>query len=106
MAEAAGADRMAVGVLRDVVNDVVIVRGTDPGRNVVEVERVPDFPGDNVVGAGGVAAHTEGAHDFALAVVQSQPAPQHLPPPDFFAYHPSIALASQLQRSPYAYPSP
>src|SRR5882672_9346374 len=65
MAPTAGADRMPVCVRRDIEDDVVIMCRADAAGNIVQVERMADLPGDDVVRAGSVAAHTEGAHDVA-----------------------------------------
>src|SRR6266536_2518320 len=78
MAKAAGAHRMSVRVGRKVIDDVVVVGRADPGRHIVEIQGVTDLPGDDVVGAGGIPAHAQAAHDLALLVVEGQAAAKHV----------------------------
>jgi hypothetical protein len=56
---------MPIGVGRNVMNHIVVASGTHAGGNVVQIQRVPNFPGHDVIRAGRVAAYTNGAEQFA-----------------------------------------
>jgi hypothetical protein len=79
MSETPGAaPRPAVRVGNDVEDDVVGPRGitadSSHAKQEVEVQQVPDPPGDVVVGARRVAAGAQSPHDPSVGVVESQPA--------------------------------
>src|SRR5882672_8162603 len=66
MPEAAGAvARPAIGIRRDIIDDVVgtlgIAGDAADARQMIEVEIVAEPPADVVVGTGGVAAHPDSA---------------------------------------------
>src|SRR4051794_32647764 len=82
VAEAGGA--FAVGA--EVVDDGVLAVRVDAGRHPVELQRLPDSPGDVVVGAGGIAADAEPA-DHAAFVVEGEPAAEHDHAADALADH-------------------
>src|SRR5262249_5016087 len=56
-----GTDGVPICIRCVIVDDVILVRGSDSARYIVKVQPVPDFPGDNVIGAGGVAADADGS---------------------------------------------
>src|SRR5688572_24797962 len=78
------ADRMIPSAGR-VMNQIVVAGGADPSGDIDQVERVPEFPGDNMVGAGGVAAEADRADKFAGCVVEGQSAAEYVYPADFLA---------------------
>src|SRR5918994_1042663 len=55
----------------DVVGVAVRVR---PGRHVVQIECMPQLPGNDVVGAGGVTAHAQPSQQPVVSRVQGKPA--------------------------------
>src|ERR1700730_5666236 len=66
--------RAAVGVRRDVENDVVGMRSIsaryDAERSqMVKVENVANAPGDEMIGTRGIAAHADGADFFAAVTI-------------------------------------
>lgn len=73
MAESARAD-----IADAVVDDVVTGRfGQYAGRHVVQLQRVPDLPGDDVVGARGVATDADAADEVRVGV-EREPATEHV----------------------------
>ena len=66
--------RMAGGIDDDVVNDVVITGRADPGGHVVEIQRMANLPGDNVVGGGSVAADPDRSEQRAVRGIKREAA--------------------------------
>src|SRR5437899_2268748 len=56
-------------------------------RPKVEHQPVPELPRDVVVGAGGITADAHRADQLAAGVVERQPAPEDIDPPDALADH-------------------
>ena len=69
MAPTARALGMAVGVFGDVMNHIVVARRAHSGRDVIEIQGVAQLPRDDVIGARGVAAQTNGADQFSSSIV-------------------------------------
>src|SRR6185369_2315161 len=90
--------RMAAGVDDDVVDNVVIAGRTDPGRYIVQVQRVANLPGDDVIGAGSVTADADGAEQRAVGVVKRQPATKDIHAADFLADQRVVRLAVVFRR--------
>ena len=78
MAEALGAHRVAVGVRGDVLDHVVRTARSYARRHSVEIQQVPHFPRDYVIGAGCIPADAEGTYQFAERGVQRQAAPEYV----------------------------
>ena len=76
--------RTGGGIALHVEDDVVVPGGADADRHVVQSQRVPHLPGHHVIGAGGIAAHTQAAQEIALTVIEAQ-----TPSGDVDAPHPS-----------------
>src|SRR4030095_10985859 len=83
--EALLALRVAVRILGNVVNDIVIARGAHTRRHIVQVGSVAELPSDEVMVRGSIATHANGAHELALARVQGEPAAEHVHSADFSA---------------------
>jgi len=96
VAEAAGAHGMQVRVGGNIKDDIVVAGGADAAGDIVEVQAMADFPGDDVVGAGSVAANTEGADDFAGGIVEGEAAAKDVHAADFAADHRIVVLAVVL----------
>src|SRR5690606_29968644 len=75
--------------------DIVIAGRADAGRYEVELERVAELPGDDVVGAGGVPAHADGADQRAVLVIQAQPAAENVHAADRLADH-RVVMATEV----------
>src|SRR6266850_1157035 len=99
MAPSAGAPGMAVGVLGNIMHHIIIMRGANAARNVIQIQRVPDFPGDDVVGAGSVAADAYGAEQFSRQIIQGESTAKHIDPADFFTNQRIVLLAIISRRT-------
>ena len=80
MAPAAG----ALAVV-DVDDHVVIARGADAAGDVVEIQRVAQFPGDDVICHRAVARQAEAAEQDAIGAVQRQAAAKDIDAADALA---------------------
>ena len=69
MTPTAGALGMAVGVFGNIMHHIVITGGADARRDIIQIQRVPNFPGDDVVSAGTVAADADGAQQFSRRII-------------------------------------
>src|SRR4026209_475381 len=95
MAPAASTDAGHLPRLRrDVIDDVVrtVAISADTARNMVEIKIVSGAPGDVVIGARGVAAHANGAHERAAGGVQREPAAEHVHTTDASTDHRVVRL--------------
>jgi len=88
MSPASGADS-----IRYVIDDVVVAAGTDTARDVVEVEGVPHFPCDVVIGAGAVATHANCPKQLARFAVKGKAAAEDVYTSDFLADHGIVGSA-------------
>src|ERR1041385_3121086 len=94
MTKAAGAHAVL-----DVKNHVVIVIGRGSHRHHIKPEVVSYFPSNNVVRAGGIAAHSQAADDLPFAVVQGKPSAKYHDTADRFADHRIVLLAKCIRVS-------
>jgi hypothetical protein len=62
-------------------DDVVGVALPNPVRDVIEIERVPQLPRDDVVGARGVPAQANAADQLAACGIEAQAAAEDVDPP-------------------------
>src|SRR5882724_4685686 len=87
MPVAAGADLLAGIPVDEIVVDHVVGPAGYSSGNVIVVQSVAYFPGDDVIGAGGVAADTQSAHQlFAGLLVEGQPAAEDVDSADLLAH--------------------
>ena len=82
MAEAAGAE-----VVFPIEDHVVVVIGTWPHWDRVEMQLVADLPGDDVICAGSIAAEAETAQNFAGGIIERKPASEDDDAADGFPDH-------------------
>ncbi len=82
MAEPASAD-----IVMEIENHVVVVIGAGPHGYGIKVQLVADFPGNDVIGAGGVATEPETSDYLSLTAVQRQAATENDDSPDGFTDH-------------------
>ena len=76
MSESAGA-----GVVLPVENHIVVVIRAGTHRHGVEMQIVTNLPGNDVIGARGIAAQAEAADDFAIRRIERKPPPKTIIPP-------------------------
>src|SRR5881628_3412648 len=93
MAPTARTDSVPGSVFGDVMHHVVVACGTHACGDIVEVEAMADFPCDNVIGAGSVAADADGAHEFAFGIVKGESAAEDVYAANFFSDHRVVWLA-------------
>ena len=55
-------------IRKHIVDDSVVVIGRDAVRHMVKLQRVPQTPGDIVIGAGRIAADAEPADNVAAGI--------------------------------------
>src|SRR5439155_13673081 len=82
-----------------IVNHVVIVSRTNATRHIVEVQFVPQFPGDNVVGATCVTTYAESSDQLALCIVQRQSTAKYIDATDLLTNQWVIGLAVIFRRT-------
>lgn len=98
MTETTCADaRAAIGIGRDVEDDVVGTRGITGhsadtrqgarGGHVVQSQKVAHAPSDIVVRTGGVPAHADTAHDDVTRGVESESSAEHIDATDLLPNH-------------------
>lgn len=75
MAKAAGAFRVIPGIINQVKDDVV-PRCTYSTGNEIKSQLVPDSPGDVVVRAGSITAHTQRPQQSPVRRVEGETAPK------------------------------
>src|SRR5437762_15755 len=78
-------NRLTFTRLADVVDDVVRSGrvAADSARHMIQIERVADLPRDHMIGARRVAAHSDGPHKKAAAVVERETAAEYVDASDF-----------------------
>lgn len=69
----------------NIKNDVVGLVSSHSHGNSIHCDRVADFPGDDVVRAGGVSTHAQAADKFSLRRIESQPSGKNDHPANRFA---------------------
>src|SRR5215510_11361419 len=98
MTEAALARRVAGrGIDCHVVNDVVLPGAGGTRGNIVEIQRVPDLPRDDVIGARRVATHADSTDDLPRRRVERESATEHVHAADAFSFH-RISRGTVLER--------
>src|SRR5437879_12565354 len=72
----------AIGVGDDVINDVIrmvgVTRNSANTQEMVEAQIVANAPGNVVIRAGGVAAHTHSADNYLIRCVPRKSAAEHV----------------------------
>src|SRR3989442_1534180 len=97
VAVAAGADLLAGAAVDEDVVDHVVGSGGDSARNVIVIQKVAHLPGDDVIGAGGVAADTQSADELlAGLLVEGQSAAEDVDTADDLAHQRIVRLPELL----------
>src|SRR5260370_40883464 len=87
MAVAAGADLLPrVAIDGKVVDHVVAAGPGHAGRHIRKIQQVPHLPGDDVIGAGRVAADTQRADQPLTRRIEGQSAAAYVDAADLFPY--------------------
>src|ERR1035437_1816304 len=92
MTEPAGADAStAIGVWRDVENDVIGTRGiagdSAHSGQMIQSQVLAHTPGDVVVRAGSISTHSDSTHNLLARPIQREPSTEHVHAADLIALH-------------------
>src|SRR5262245_12852214 len=88
------ADGVTIGIRSDVEDNVVVTGRANAAGQIVEMQRVADFPGDDVVGAGSVAADADRSEQrITFFAVEGEAAAKDIYTPAFLADQGVVRLA-------------
>jgi hypothetical protein len=83
----------------DIEDQIVAGARRNSHRHLIQSQRMPGLPCDDVIRAGCVAAHAEGSHDLPFFAVESQPAAENDDPTDRLPYERVVRLPKFLRIS-------
>ena len=91
MAKAAGAHS-----IRNIKNEIVAGPGRYAERDRIEIDLMARFPGDDMIGAGGITAYAQRTHNFSLAIIKGQTSAKNNNASNGLADHVIILLTELL----------